>query len=66
MSNIYRGHHIEQQPEQLRGLTVYLARFIGLTVILLGAGFLARGGVLIMATIADGPVILVYATYPIR
>ena len=55
MSNIYRGHHIEQQPQQLRGLTVYLARLIGLTVILLVAGFVARGSTLIMATIADGP-----------
>jgi hypothetical protein len=52
MSNIYHGQHIEQQ---LRGLTVYLARVIGLTVILLVAGFLARGSTLIMATIADGP-----------
>jgi len=65
MSNIYRGHHIEQQPQQLRGLTVYLARLIGLTVILLVAGFLARGSTLIMATIADGPVILVYAIFSV-
>ena len=48
MSNIYRGYHIEQQPQQLRSLTVYLARLIGLTVILLVAGFLARGSTLIM------------------
>ena len=47
---------IEQPPpQQLRGLTVYLARLIGLTVILLVAGFLARGGALIMATIAMAP-----------
>ena len=65
MSNIYRSHHIEQQPQQLRGLTVYLARLIGLTVILLVAGFLARGSTLIMATIADGPVILVYAIFSV-
>jgi len=62
MSNIYRGHHIEQLP---RGLTVYLARLIGLTVILLVAGFLARGSTLIMATIADGPVMLVYAIFSV-
>ena len=65
MSNIYRSHHIEQQPQQLRGLTVYLARLIGLTVILLVVGFLARGSTLIMATIADGPVILVYAIFSV-
>ena len=58
MSNIYHGQHIEQQPQQLRGLTVYLARLIGLTVILLVAGFSARGSTLIMATIADGPLYL--------
>ena len=65
MSNIYRSHHIEQQPQQLRGLTVYLARLIGLTVILLVAGFVARGSTLIMATIADGPVIIVYAIFSV-
>ena len=55
MSNIYRGHHIEQQPQQLRGLTVYLARLIGLTVILLVVGFLARGE--IHMEFADGCVL---------
>ena len=42
-------------------LTIYLARLIGLSVVLLAAGILVRGNALIMATAADGPVMLVYA-----
>ena len=42
-------------------LTIYLARLIGLSAVLLVAALLVRGNALIMATVADGPVVLVYA-----
>ena len=42
-------------------LTIYLARLIGLSTLLLAAAVLLRGNALIMATVADGPVMLVYA-----
>jgi len=42
-------------------LTVYLARFIGLFALLVGLGCLARGNALIESTLANGPVMLVYA-----
>ena len=42
-------------------LTIYLARLIGLSAVLLVAALLIRGNSLIMATVADGPVVLVYA-----
>lgn len=42
-------------------LTVYLARLIGLSTLLIAAALLVRGNALIMATVADGPVMLVYA-----
>jgi hypothetical protein len=42
-------------------LTVFLARSIGLFMVLLVAGLLARGGAMIETTAADGPVILGYA-----
>jgi hypothetical protein len=42
-------------------LTVYLARFIGLFVLVIGIGCLARGNALIASTVANGPVMLVYA-----
>jgi hypothetical protein len=42
-------------------LTIYLARLIGLSAVLLVAALLARGNTLIMATVANGPVMLVYA-----
>jgi hypothetical protein len=44
-------------------LTIYLARLIGLSAVLLVAALLARGNALIMATVADGPVMLVYAIF---
>jgi hypothetical protein len=44
-------------------LTIYLARLIGLSAVLLVAALLVRGDALIMATVADGPVMLVYAIY---
>ena len=36
-------------------LTIYLARLMGLSFVLLAACILARGNALIMATVADGP-----------
>jgi hypothetical protein len=42
-------------------LTVYLARLVGLSTLLIAAALLVRGNALIMATVADGPVMLVYA-----
>lgn len=44
-------------------LTIYLARLIGLSAVLLAAALLVRGNTLIMATVANGPVMLVYATF---
>ena len=38
-------------------------RLIGLSAVLLVAALLVRGSALIMATIADGPVMLVYAIF---
>jgi hypothetical protein len=45
----------------MSGLTVFLARSIGLFTILLVAGFLVRGGAVIETTVSDGPVMLCYA-----
>ncbi len=42
-------------------LTVYLARFIGLFALLVGIGCLVRGSAAIESTLADTPVMLVYA-----
>jgi len=42
-------------------LTVYLARFIGLFALLVGVGCLVRGNAVIESTVANGPVMLVYA-----
>jgi len=42
-------------------LTVYLARFIGLFALLVGVGCLVRGNAIVESTVADGPVMLVYA-----
>jgi hypothetical protein len=44
-------------------LTIYLARLIGLSAFLLAAALLVRGNALILATVADGPVMLVYAIF---
>jgi hypothetical protein len=41
-------------------LTVFLARSLGLFMVLLVAGLLARGGAAIETTAADGPVMLSY------
>ena len=42
-------------------LTVFLARLIGLSTILIVIAFLVRGSAIIDATIADAPVMLAYA-----
>jgi hypothetical protein len=42
-------------------LTVFLARAIGLFIVLLVAGLLARGSAAVETTAADGPVMLAYA-----
>lgn len=42
-------------------LTVFLARFIGLFTVLLVVGFLVRGSRIIEVSVADGPIMLVYA-----
>jgi hypothetical protein len=42
-------------------LTVFLARFMGVFTILVVISFLVRGSTIIVATLADGPVMLVYA-----
>jgi len=42
-------------------LTVYLARFIGLFALLVGAGCLVRGAAVVASAIGNGPVMLVYA-----
>jgi hypothetical protein len=47
----------------MSALTIYLARLIGLSAVLLVAGLLAPGNTLIMATVANGPVMLVYAIF---
>ena len=42
-------------------LTVFLARFIGLFVLLVGVGCLVRGKAVVESAVASGPVMLVYA-----
>jgi hypothetical protein len=42
-------------------LTVFLARFIGLSTVLLVVALIGRGSAMIEAAVADGPVMLVYA-----
>lgn len=42
-------------------LTIYLARLIGLFGLVVGFGCLIRGNAIIESTIANGPVMLVYA-----
>ena len=44
-------------------ITIYLARLIGLSAVVLAAALLVRGNALIMATVADGPVMVVYAVF---
>jgi len=43
-------------------LTVFLARAIGLFTVVLVVALLVRGSAIIQASVADGPVMLVYAT----
>jgi hypothetical protein len=43
-------------------LTVFLARTIGLFTVVLVAALLVRGSAIIEESVADGPVMLVYAT----
>ena len=43
-------------------LTVFLARAIGLFMVVLVVALLVRGSAIIEASVADGPVMLVYAT----
>ncbi len=45
----------------MSGLTVFLARLIGLSFILIVIAFMVRGSATIDATVADAPVVLVYA-----
>jgi hypothetical protein len=45
----------------MSALTIYLARFIGLFALFVGIGCLVRGNAVIESTVADGPVMLVYA-----
>ena len=42
-------------------LTVFLARFIGLSTVLITVSFLVHGSAMIRTTVADGPVMLSYA-----
>jgi hypothetical protein len=42
-------------------LTVFLARVIGLSTVLIVVAFLVRGSAIVEATVADGPVMLAYA-----
>jgi len=42
-------------------LTVFLARFIGLFIVLLVVALLVRASATIETAVADGPVMLVYA-----
>ena len=42
-------------------LTVFLARLIGLSTVLIVVAFLVRGSAMIEATVADRPVMLAYA-----
>ena len=44
-------------------LTIFLARLIGVSAVLLAAALFERGNTLIMATLADRPVMLVYAIF---
>jgi hypothetical protein len=44
-------------------VTVFLARFMGLFTILVVVSFLVRGSAIIGATVANGPVMLVYAIF---
>jgi hypothetical protein len=46
--------------------TIYLARLIGLTVLLGAVGLLVQGNALIMATVANGPVMFAYAIFASR
>ena len=43
-------------------LTVFLARAIGLFTVVLVVALLVRGSAIIQASVADGPVMMVYAT----
>jgi hypothetical protein len=43
-------------------LTIFLARFIGLFIVLLIATLLVRGSAAVEATVIDGPVMFTYAT----
>jgi hypothetical protein len=53
--------NLDLGESRMSNLTVYLARFIGLLALSLGVGCLVRGNALVEATVADGPVMLVYA-----
>jgi hypothetical protein len=46
-------------------LTIYLARLIGLSAIVLATAFLKRADALVTATLADSPVMLVYALFSV-
>jgi hypothetical protein len=46
-------------------LTVYLARLMGLSVLVFVVAFMVRGNAMIMATVSDSPVMLVYAIFSV-
>ena len=52
--------HAGRQLAEVRmsRLTVFLARFIGLSTVLITVSFLVRGSAMIQTTVADGPVML--------
>ena len=59
----YVAEELMRKEAFMSTLTIYLARLIGLSFVLLAACILARGNALIMAAVADGPVMLVYASF---
>jgi hypothetical protein len=49
----------------MSAFTVYLARLIGLSAVVLAIAFMVRGNSLVMSMVADGPVLLVYAIFSV-
>lgn len=49
----------------MSALTVYLARLMGLSTLVFVVAFMMRSNAIIMATIADSPVMLVYAVFSV-
>jgi hypothetical protein len=57
-----RGSLKNLEKVRMSYLTVFLARTIGLFTVVLVAALLVRGSAIIEASVADGPVMLVYGT----